>query len=110
MKNYVYSGETITVTAPAGGATAGFPLLVGSLIVMPVLTVAAGTPVACKLYGVFENIPKLAGDNVGQLAKLYWDDANQRLTLSADGNTEAGVAWEAAAAGTTAVSLKIKEF
>jgi len=109
MKNYLYSGETINVTAPAEGAVGGMPLQIGSLIVMPVTSAPAGTLVACKMYGVF-TLPKLPADAIGQLAKLYWDNANKRLTLAAEGNTEAGVAWETAAAGTTSVSLKLKEF
>ena len=54
MKNYVQSGGTVTLTAPAGGVVGGNAYLIGSLFVVAVFSAAASMPFAGKTIGVFE--------------------------------------------------------
>lgn len=106
MKNAVCSGDTITVTL-AAATIAGTALLIGSIIGVAVTSGAIGDPVAHKVEGVFE-LPKNPANTVTQGAKLYWDDTNKRLTTTASGNTEAGIAWLAADNTVSSVQIKLK--
>jgi len=95
MKNFVQSISQIVITA-AGTLTSGQGILIGSagtgLVGVVSGAAAAGEDVTVLLEGVFE-LPKLQTDDVSQGDKLFWDDGNSRLTLTATSNTFAGYAW-----------------
>lgn len=107
MKNKLFSGDTITIAAPAGGVVSGAGVLVGTVIGVAVASAAATLPVAVQLEGVAE-LPKLSTDVVAVGVKLYWDNTNSRLTTTASGNTEAGIAFAAAGSGVATVQIKLK--
>lgn len=95
MKNYVQSGDVLTVTAPAA-VVSGQAFLVGSLLVVAQTDAATATSVAVVTCGVFD-LPKLSTQAWAEGARVYWDDGNSRLTTVASGNTLVGVAASAAA-------------
>lgn len=102
----VASGDRLNVTL-AAATTSGTALLIGTIIGVAVTSGAIGDVVAHEVEGVFE-LPKLTTDVVTQGAKLYWDNTNKRLTVTASGNTEAGVAYAAADGAATTVLIKLK--
>lgn len=77
-KNYVQDGDVLTLTAPVGGVVAGVPVAIGQLVVVPLVTVAAGQPFAGRTDGVW-NIACAAGLAAG--AKVSVKDGG----LVADG-------------------------
>lgn len=107
MKNYLYTGDTLDIVAPAGGVVSGNAYLIGTIIGVAVATAAVGASVAMRVEGVF-TLPKLSTDVVTQGALLYWDNTNFRLTLTSAGNTLAGIAWAAAGNGVSTVQIKLK--
>ena len=67
--------------------------------------IAPGESGALHVEGVF-SLPKASGAiNAG--AAVYWDATNNNITSTESGNTAAGFAAQAAAAGDTAVLVKI---
>lgn len=93
MKNYVQPGVTVTVIAPAGGATAGVGLLVGALFGIAAITAAEGEEVEITTEGVFTHA-KTSAQAWAQGALIYWDNAARRMTTAAasGANTLVGVA------------------
>jgi predicted RecA/RadA family phage recombinase len=106
MKNFVQMGDTVTFTAPAGGAASGIPLVVGSLVVVPVLSAAEGYECEGVTTGVFE-FDKLSTDTPAQFDKAYWDAINGRVTTTATGNTLIGVFMHALATGTDKAEVRL---
>lgn len=102
-RNHVAPGEHFLHTAQAAVA-AGDGVLMGATLGVSLNSLAAGQAGAVAVQGVWR-VPKLAGDNIAQGAICYWDNGNKRVTLSATGNTVAGRAYTAAAAGTAQVEL-----
>lgn len=88
MKNYVQSGDYITVTAPYG-VTSGQGVLVGSLFGVATCDAANGANVDIMPEGVFD-ITALTADTGAVGTKMYWDNANRRLTVTSAGNTLVG--------------------
>lgn len=102
MINYIQPGETETFTAPAAVASGG-GVLVGAVFGVATNAAAAGAPVEIKRRGIF-SMPALSTDTITAGAKLYWDNANARLTTTASGNTLVGAAVAAKASGVATVS------
>jgi predicted RecA/RadA family phage recombinase len=88
MKNFVQSGEVLTVTAPYA-VTGGQGVLVGALFGVATCDAANGASVEIVPEGVFD-ITALTTDVGTQGAKMYWDNVNRRLTTTAAGNTLVG--------------------
>lgn len=101
--NYIQPGDVISLTAPYAVAS-GAGLLVGSLFGVALSAAANGASVQAQRVGVW-TLPKLQADDVTAGAKLYWDNANKRLTLTSSGNTLVGAA--TAAAGTSATTVSV---
>lgn len=59
-KNFVQSGKTLTLPAPAGGVTAGIPVAIGDLVVVPLADAAEGENFVGHTDGVW-NAPAAAG-------------------------------------------------
>ncbi|MEO1733184.1 MAG: DUF2190 family protein [Pseudomonadota bacterium] len=95
MKNYIQTGENITITATAAG-TSGSGLLVGDLFGVLMGDVAVNEEVELKLVGVFE-LPKTEAQTWTVGAAIYWDDTNAVCTTTGTGNTKIGHAVVAAA-------------
>lgn len=72
MKNFIQPGNTIMLTAPAGGAVSGSPVIVGVFFGIAAYDAAAGQPVETQLTGVFE-LPKLTSDAINQGDAVYWN-------------------------------------
>lgn len=78
-KNYASTGNTVVINAPAGGATAGKPLVVNTMVLMPLETVAQGMPVTCRT-GDAWYLPAAAGLKLGEKVSVLADGS-----LVADG-------------------------
>lgn len=96
MRNYIQPGTTLTLTAPVGGVVSGTPKKIGSLVVIPADTVAAGESFEGQREGVF-SVSKVSAQAWTEGALIYWDNAAALFTTVAGGNTLVGVAVEAAA-------------
>jgi predicted RecA/RadA family phage recombinase len=71
MKNFVKPGNTITVIAPAAGATSGSLVIVGDIVGVAATTQAAGAQVEVSVEGVFD-LAKTPADvlTAGSTAKV----------------------------------------
>jgi predicted RecA/RadA family phage recombinase len=109
MKNFIAEGLTID-HAPAAARLSGAGTLIGAVGDGMVGVAQADTPISTSrpfsIKGVFE-LPKLTADVVGQGVKLYWDNTNLRLTLTAAGNTSAGRAYAAASGSVSLVQIAL---
>lgn len=94
MKNYIQSGDTITVPSPAD-VKSGELVVVGELFGTAEFSAAAGDPVEITTKGVF-TLPKVSAQAWTVGAKLYYVAADKQLTTTATGNTFIGHAVEAA--------------
>lgn len=97
MKNFVQSGNTITVAAPTGGVASGAGVLFGSLFGVAATTGAEGASVEVVTEGVFD-LTKATGAGTALTAggKAYFDATAKKITGAASGNTLIGVALAAA--------------
>lgn len=88
MQNYIQPGSSLTILA-AAAVTSGDPVLVDRLFGVAGTSAAIGEEYELHRVGVFE-LPKLEAQawTVGQ--RVYWDDANSRLTTVASGNLLVG--------------------
>lgn len=105
MKNYIQTGENITITAAAAG-TSGNGLLLGKLFGVLMADVKVGEEVELKLVGVFE-LSKTEAQAWTVGAAIYWDDTNKVCTTTATGNTKIGHAVEVAANPSTAGIVRL---
>jgi predicted RecA/RadA family phage recombinase len=89
-KNYYSDGNTLDLTAPAGGVVSGVPVKIGSIIAVAQVTAAAGLPFTGKVNGCW-NIVKVAGQAWATGDVVYWDDAAKNFTKTAGALQKAGV-------------------
>lgn len=108
-KNYVQDGETLDLTAPAGGVVSGTPYLIGSIFGVALDTIDAGNPFPLRVEGVFGNLPKKAAEAWTEGAPLYWDDVNKYLTTTAGALKRVAYAVKAALAADTVGTAKLAE-
>ena len=85
MKNFVQSGRTVTVPAPAGGALSGDPVLVGSIFGVAAFTAAPGLDVEVQAEGVFD-LPKAPAVTFVIGDRVYFDAAAEKVTSVSNGN------------------------
>jgi predicted RecA/RadA family phage recombinase len=107
-KNYKQPGNVIDITAGAN-LTSGTPVVVGTLLAVPLTDIANGDVGAAQIEGVFE-LPKLGTAVITAGAKLIWDvSAGQFIIASAATGDLDGCAVAIAAAGngTTTVLAKL---
>lgn len=105
MKNFVHRGDTLTLTAPAGGIASGEGHVFGALFGVAATTAAAGEKVAVHMEGVFI-LPKAAG-GLSEGQAIYWDAAAGKVTATSAGNTAIGHAAGAAAADASSALVRI---
>jgi predicted RecA/RadA family phage recombinase len=97
--NFIKPGKICTFTAPGGGVVSGTPVLIGTLVVVPLTTVAAGLPFEGDVEGIWL-LPKIAGVAWTEGALLYFDTAaNNFGTVVSATTRRAGVAAAAALSG-----------
>lgn len=99
-KNYVYSGDTITLAVPySGGVTSGQGILVGGIFAVAAYDQSTqNNNVECVTEGVFD-LAKEPGLAIAQGARVFWDNTNRRITTTSNGNFPAGAAVMSALAG-----------
>lgn len=107
MNNWIQPGKTITLIAPRALAS-GAAFMVGSIFGIAKSAAAQGANVETELTGVVD-IVKAAGA-VTQGQKLYWDNTNFVVTTTSAGNTQIGVATQAAAAGDATARVLLRYF
>ena len=103
MRNFVQPGDSLAVAVPyAGGVASGEGMLVGALFGVAAVDGAQNATIECQTKGVFDlaKQPSLA---IAAGARLFWDDTNRRLTTTATGNFQVGIATQAALAADTTV-------
>jgi predicted RecA/RadA family phage recombinase len=107
-KTYIAQGDVMTFTAPTGGVTAGVPLLIGAIVVIPQNTAAQTLPFDGYVSGV-HSIPKADSQAWAEGALVYLDNTAHLLTTVATGKVLAGVAAEAVAgtAGLTTGKVRL---
>lgn len=105
MKNYLQSGENITVTATAM-AKSEDGVLMGKLFGVASGDAEIGEPLDIVTVGVF-NLPKVSTDVIAVGAFVYWDDTTKLVTTTAGGNTKIGVAVTAAGNPSGAVNVRL---
>lgn len=105
MKNYVQTGDNLTLPSPYDVSSGG-GALVGSIFGVAAGDALTGADVDLVTRGVF-TLDKVAVDafTIGEPA--YWDDVQQLVTVDPTGNTKIGVAVEAAAGGSATVAIRL---
>ena len=99
MQNFKQIGDTVTLTAPAGGVVSGLGYKIGQIFVVATATVAVGLPFEGKTAGVYE-IVKDSGTAWVEGELLYWDDSAKNVvdaSGSVAGKLLIGAATKAAA-------------
>ncbi|MBF0437449.1 MAG: DUF2190 family protein [Magnetococcales bacterium] len=104
MKNWILSGDTVTVVAPAA-VNSGEGLMVGSLFGVAVSTAAINENVEISTTGVVD-LPKASGA-ITQGAKIYWDNTAKNVTTTVGTNTLIGCAIVAAAVGDAIARVRL---
>lgn len=105
MKNFIESGDTLTIPAPAAVSSGGV-VVAGQLIGVAVSDAASGADVAVQTRGVF-NLPKEAALAITLGAAVYWDATAGVVTTTATDNTPIGYATAAALASAATVRVRI---
>lgn len=105
MKNYLQDGHTITIKNVGNAVIlSGTPVPVGDLLAVAITDIAAGDSGEAVTSGVVV-LPKLATDNIPQGKALNIKDG--KVQIDETGASPAGKAWEAAAANTTTVAVRL---
>lgn len=97
--SYIQQGDVMTFTAPSGGVTAGTPVLIGNLLVIPQETAAQTLKFSGYVTGV-HSVPKADSQAWTEGALIYWDNSAKNCTTTSTSNYRVGVA--AAAVASTA--------
>lgn len=105
-KKYIQPGEVWDHT-PGVGVAADDVVVMGEVVGVALADIGAGETGAVQVSGVWE-LPKLSTDVVTQGAILYWDDTNNRLTITASTHKVAGAAVAAAGSGATTARVKLR--
>lgn len=105
--SFIQPGCVLEFTSPTGGVTAGVPVLIGALVVIPVDTVAQTLPFRGHTEGV-HSAPKTGSQAWTAGAAVYLDNTNHVFTTVSTGNTRAGVATEAVGSGAGETVGKVK--
>ena len=105
MKNYVQSGNNLTVAAPYA-LTSGDGALINSLFGVAAGDADNGAEVDLVTVGVFE-LPKTSALAISIGEKLYWDNVAKEVNKTASGNTLIGVAASAAANPSATVNVRL---
>jgi predicted RecA/RadA family phage recombinase len=105
MKNFIQPGHSLAMAVPyAGGVTAGQGMLVGALFGVAAVDGAQNAVIEGATQGVFDltKQPSLA---IAAGARVFWDDSNRRITTTATGNYQVGIAVLASTTADTTVRV-----
>lgn len=105
MKNFISSGDQLTVAMPYA-VTAGGGVKVGSLFGVAAGTYDNGADGVISLKGVYDLAKDTSTFAVG--AAVYWNDTTKVVTSTSSGNTLVGVATKAALTGDATARLLLK--
>lgn len=89
MKNFVQEGDVITVAAPYALAS-GDGALIGSIFGVATNAAANGASVELFVDTGVVALSCLAADTGTVGTKMYWDNTNRRLTVTATSNSLVG--------------------
>jgi predicted RecA/RadA family phage recombinase len=104
MRNYVGTGDQITVTAPAGGVTTGVGYVIGAIFCVAIATAAATRSFAARRTGIV-SLPKPAGA-ITEGARLWWNNTTKQVaTATATGLFPIGAAGAAAISAAPTVEV-----
>ena len=105
MKNYVQTGDNLTLAAPYD-VSSGAGALVGVIFGVAAGDALTGEDFDSVTRGVF-TLDKVGADDFSAGEAAYWDDAAKLITVVTAGNTRVGVAVAAAGAGTGTVQVRL---
>lgn len=105
MKNYVQTGDNLTIPAPVD-ILSGDVVSVGSLIGIAAENALTGNDFDLVTRGVY-SLPKVAALAIAIGDKVYWDNAAKLVTKTASGKTLLGVAVTAAANPSGSVDVRL---
>jgi predicted RecA/RadA family phage recombinase len=103
MKNFIQPGDSLTVSAPYA-VTSGQGVLFGALFGIAAYDAASSATVEIQTEGVFD-ITKEPSLAITAGARVYWDNTNRRITTTATGNYQVGIATLAALAADATVRV-----
>ena len=106
--NFIQPGDTITLTAPAGGVVSGNGYVIGSLFVVALTTAAAGAQFEGRTTGVWE-LPKAdaaSGKDFAAGETVFWSTAHKADKTAAT-SRPIGVATAAAASTATHITVRL---
>lgn len=106
-KNFVQHGNTVTCVAPAGGVISGQLYLIGSLLVVAAITVAAGEEFEGHTQGVWAFNNKVSANTPAVFDKAYLTADGASITTTATSNTLIGVFMEAGVNASTACVVRL---
>jgi predicted RecA/RadA family phage recombinase len=105
MRNYIQPGDSLAVAVPyVGGVTSGQGVLVGALFGVAAVDGAQNATVEAQTVGVFD-ITKEPALAITAGARVFWDNTNRRITTTATGNFQVGIATAAALAADATVRV-----
>lgn len=106
MRNFVQRFDNVPLAVPYTTIASGQGMLVGALFAVASTDGVENQVIAAEVEGVFDltKEPSLA---ISAGARVFWDNTNRRVTTTATGNFNIGVATRAAlaASGTVRVGL-----
>jgi predicted RecA/RadA family phage recombinase len=106
MRNFVGTGDQVTLTAPAGGVLTGVGYVIGAMFVVAVDSEPVGRPFAGRRTGIV-SLPKPAGV-INEGARLWWNNTTKQVaTATATGLFPLGTAAAAAVTGATSVEVAL---
>lgn len=107
MTNFIKPGNVLTFTAPGGGVVSGTPVLIGSIVVVPATSAAAGASFEGAVEGVF-TLPKTTGATWSEGQVLYFDSATSSFATAQSATARrAGFAAAAAASPDASGSVRL---
>jgi predicted RecA/RadA family phage recombinase len=106
MTKFNSKGDTINYT-PSADVAAGDVVVIGSLIAVASLGIAANTLGAVNVEGVFE-LPKAITGAIGAGALVYWDDTAEVVTTTEGTPALTQVGYTVAAAAETDPTVLVK--
>ena len=105
MRNYVQTGNVLTLPAPYALAS-GSGAKVGAIFGVAAETVGSGAPVDLAVEGVF-NLAKVAASAMSVGDPVFWDDTAKLVTGTGTNNTRIGVVVTAAANPSGTVDVRL---
>lgn len=110
MKNYIQKGDTLELTAPAGGVVAGTAYKIGDMILVAMVTAAAGEKVSFSRTGVFSLAKESTTAAFAEGEKVYFDSGSELMDEQAVGRFFAGTCVKAAGATDATVEMVLNGF